>query len=292
MYKPFGNGVQLDTLYGEGLHIIPPWNDLTKYEFRIQKDTFLVKVLTQDGMYIDIQAAIHFRPDTSRLALLHEHVGPNYKQRIVLPLVIRNTREIFGRYRHQQIYTEEEYIEDLVIRESIYDLKARYVTLLDIPFHYIQLPKTLSDAIEDKLRHEQVVKKYDYMIAVARKEAIRKQIEALGIRDFQRTVTEGITQDYLIYKGIKATLDLAKSNNSKVVVIGNSKNGLPLILDTKSNDMSDWISTSDSARSANRSAAKSAGSNIANTTTDADFSPDSMNSRINAKVDSLMNWFN
>ena len=292
MYKPFDKGVQLDTLYGEGLHAIFPWNDLTKYEFRIQKDTFKVDVLTEDGMYIDVQAAIHYRPDTSRIAMLHEHIGPDYLMRVVRPIVIKNTREIFGRYRHQQIYNEEEYIQDQVIRESIFDLKARYVTLLDIPFHYIHLPKALSDAIEDKLMHEQIVKKYDYMIASERKEAIRKQIEAVGIRDFQRTVTQGITQDYLIYKGIKATLDLATSKNAKVVVIGNSKNGLPLILDTKSNNLDDWISSSDSLRSRKFDTGlpgKPDNMDPYNQESNTPSGlPESTQKNINAKVDSLM----
>lgn len=249
IFKPFKNGVQIDTLYGEGLHVIYPWNEITKYELRIQRDTFKVKVLSEDGMYIDVEASLHYRPDSNRIALLHQKIGPDYLLRVVRPIVISNTREIFGRYRHQQIYMEEEYIEEQVIRESIYDLKSRFVTLLDIPFHKIELPKMLTDAIEDKVKHEQIVKKYDFMIQAERKEAERKQIEAVGIREFQRTVSQGITKDYLIYNGIQATLDLAKSNNAKVVVIGNSKNGLPLILDTKSENLNDWINGTDNDRS-------------------------------------------
>jgi len=69
-----------------------------------------------------------------------------------------------------------------------------------------------------------------FVLQKEKQEADRKRIEAQGIRDFQQTVTQGISQQLLEWKGIEATEKLADSNNAKVVIVGNAKNGLPLIL--------------------------------------------------------------
>ena len=93
----------------------------------------------------------------------------------------------------------------------------------------IKLPATLKAAIEAKQQAEQDAQRMNFVLQKERQEAERKRIEAQGISDFQRIVTLGISQQLLEWKGIEATMEIAKSQNAKVVVIGNPKNGLPVI---------------------------------------------------------------
>jgi prohibitin 1 len=98
------------------------------------------------------------------------------------------------------------------------------------PMRRLTLPAKITAAIEDKLSADQESQRMTFVLTKEKQEADRKRLEAQGIADFQRIVTEGISDKLLQWKGIEATQDLAKSQNSKIVVIGNSKNGLPLIL--------------------------------------------------------------
>jgi len=109
-------------------------------------------------------------------------------------------------------------------------LGPRGVTTESILLRDIQLPQTLRSSIESKQQAEQEALAMNFRLQKEKQEAERKRIEAAGIRDFQQIVAQGISAQLLEWKGIEATETLAKSPNTKVVVIGNPKNGLPLIL--------------------------------------------------------------
>jgi hypothetical protein len=113
------------------------------------------------------------------------------------------------------------------------------ISLVDILINKIYLPQRFIDAIDSKLEQAQVVQEYEYRVDREALESERKRVEAEGIRSFQEIVTPAISESYLRWRGIEATLKLAQSPNSKVVVIGNSATGLPLILDTATNEAID-----------------------------------------------------
>ncbi len=232
IFRPFGGGV--DTVHpplSEGVHLVAPWNKVYVYNIRQQQLFESMKVLSQDGLDIKLDASIWFQPVVKDLAKLHKYRGRNYVDDVLKPAVRSATRAVVGRYTPEQIYsTKREAIQQEIYDETKKLLDKQYVQLNKVLVRDVTLPPTIKTAIERKLKQQQEALEYEFKLQKEKKEAERKRIEAEGIRDFQHIVTEGISDKLLRWKGIEATLKLAESNNSKVIVIGSGKDGLPIIL--------------------------------------------------------------
>lgn len=228
------SGTQIDTVYTEGTHLIWPWNVMYIYELRLNRVDAMVPVLSTDGLEIDIDVSIRYRPVSKSVPQLHKEVGPDYVNRIIVPEVVTAVREVMGKYRPEQLYTLRtvEMQREIVSRAAL-QVQDRFVIIDDVLIKRIVLPTVVQAAIQSKLRQEQEALEYAFRLDKERAEAERKRIEAGGIADFQRIVSLGLTPAYLNYKGIEATLELSRSPNSKVVVVGSGPNGLPLILNTE-----------------------------------------------------------
>jgi regulator of protease activity HflC (stomatin/prohibitin superfamily) len=236
LFKRFDGGTQLNRVYGEGIHYIFPWDEMTVYNVRIQHHMKEFEVLSANGLKIKVQASIRYRPFLDNLPDLHQQVGVEYADRIVYPEVESVIRQIFGQYLPEDIYSSQKFIIQNTVENAIFEVSERFVDLDELLITRIILPDMIVNAIEQKLEKEQVALGYQFRLDSERLEAERKRIEAEGIRDFQNTIAEGLTENYLRFRGIEATLKLAESQNSKIVVIGGGKDGLPIILDGTSNE--------------------------------------------------------
>jgi regulator of protease activity HflC (stomatin/prohibitin superfamily) len=232
IYRPFSGGTDITRTYDEGLHIVAPWNRMVVYDARVQQVPDDFRVLSSDGLEINIEVSIRFRPTRADLGLLHKHIGPDYVEKVVKPEVQSQFRFVLGQYRPEEIYTSQGFIVQTVKQGGLAQLADRYIMLDDLLLKAVRLPLPVAQSIESKLRAQQLALEFDYRLETEAKEAQRKRIEADGIRAFQEIITAGgITESYLRFRGIQATLELAKSPNAKVIVIGGGKDGLPLILD-------------------------------------------------------------
>lgn len=230
-FKRFMGGTEIGRTYGEGIHFIYPWNSMTVYNVRVQKVEREFEVLSVNGLKIQVQTTMRYRPYYDNLPELHKNVGPDYVERIVIPEVAATIRQIFGQYLPEEIYASKRFIIQNTVQNAIFEVSERFVELDELLITKITLPDQIVQAIENKLEREQIALGYEYRLLSENLEAERKRIEAGGIRDFQNIISEGITENYLRFRGIEATLELARSNNSKVVVIGGGQDGLPIILD-------------------------------------------------------------
>jgi prohibitin 1 len=231
LFKKFGGGLDKETVYDQGFHIIAPWNTMHVYDVRF-KDTFeKMEVLSKNGLSIKIDLSFRYQPVASQIGYLHDNIGKDYLERIIKPEIRSVTREVIGNYLPEELYsTKREVIEDEIYASTKKAIEAKYLFLDAILIRDVTLPQTLRAAIEQKLKQEQESLEYEFKIDKARKEAERKEIEALGISEFQKIVTRTITPQLLKWKGIEATQEISKSPNSKVVVIGNGDGDLPIIL--------------------------------------------------------------
>lgn len=226
------SGTEIDKVYLEGTHFIWPWNKIYIYDLRVQKVDTKVPVLSTDGLEINIDVTIRYRAEERTLPQLHQQVGPDYADRIVLPHVVSAVREVFGKYRPEQLYTlRTDDVHDQLMTRASKGTRERFTLIDDVIISRIELPESVQNAIQAKLAQEQEALAYEYRLVTEQREAQRKKIEATGISDFQKAVTPGITQQYLQWRGIEATLELAKSNNAKLVIVG-GRDGLPIILNT------------------------------------------------------------
>ena len=230
LYRWLGEGTVIDTVYREGLHVILPFNKMYIYTVRKQQFTESIDVLTVDGLTVRVKYTARYYLDKDTLPLLHQRVGPAYVNVVIRPEVRSVIRTLFGQYKPEEMYTSQKAIQLRVSEQAKIRLSSRFVALDEVPIEAITLPSKISDAIEDKLVQQQREAEYLYRIAIAQKEAERLRIESAGLRLYNETVNGSLTPAVLKWQGIKATQELAKSPNAKVVVIGAGSAGLPLIL--------------------------------------------------------------
>jgi regulator of protease activity HflC (stomatin/prohibitin superfamily) len=218
-------------VYGEGVHLIAPWNKLTTYDVRTQDRKEVLHILTNNGLSVSLEASIRYRPVRDELARLHGELGPEYFEVILAPVVRSEARKVGGRYAPEEIYSSKrEVVEKEVVEEVRRAVAGKHIELEAILIRDVDLPENIKRAISEKLEEEQKALKMEFTLARERQEAERKRIEAQGIADFQKIVATGISPELLRWKGIEATEKLASSGNAKVVVIRSPKEGLPLIL--------------------------------------------------------------
>jgi regulator of protease activity HflC (stomatin/prohibitin superfamily) len=230
----------------EGVHVIWPWNKFYTYDLRLQNRKETYAVVSQDGLHFDMDLNFRWHVIKDAVVILNQEIGPDYIDRLLIPEIGSVLRRMAANYTAEAIYTtERNLIQQLVFAEvtdeshpnglgvATSDSDGIHTIILsDILITRIDLPENIQQAIERKLSEAELVKEYAFRVEREELESQRKAIEAEGIRLFQETVAPAITDSYLAWRGIEATLELAKSNNAKVIVIGNSETGLPLILDT------------------------------------------------------------
>lgn len=231
IFKKFSGGLDKEHVYGQGFHVIAPWNSMIVYDMREQIREETMDVLSSDGLPITIDISVRFNPVPEKLGYLHEEIGPDYAEKIVKDVVRSASREVIGKFTPEEVYSSKRDSVRFGIEHMVENtLRAKYIELKAVNLRSIKLPATIEQAIQTKLVQQQEKEQYEFRIAKERKEAERKHIEAEGIKAFQEIVNQGLSDPYLRWKGIEATLSLSESQNSKVVIIGSGKDGLPIIL--------------------------------------------------------------
>jgi len=232
VFKSFGGGTSKEVL-NEGLHVMPIWNSVIPYDMRVHEMKEQLTVISSNGLTMQVDASIRYRPETNELFELQTTIGPEYDQKVIGPVVRSEARKVFGRYQPEEIYsTKREEIERQIYDEVLKALKGKHVVVEAILVRDVLLPETIKTAIADKLAEEQRSQKMKFTLDKERQEATRKKVEADGIATYQSIVRQGLTAEYLQWKGIEATQAIALSPNTKVIIVGGGKAGLPVILQT------------------------------------------------------------
>jgi regulator of protease activity HflC (stomatin/prohibitin superfamily) len=231
LFKTFGDGVEKDRPYTEGFHLIAPWNKMIKMEVRQQQVMEKMAVLSSNGLEISVDVSVWHQPIFTKLPSLYQEKGVDYIERVVRPAIRSATRSVIGRYTPEEIYSSKrDVIQEEINIETKKILDKQYVQLNEVLVRDIMLPPTIKAAIENKLKQEQESLEYEFKLEKARKEAERQRIDAEGKAKANEILSASLTDKILKEKGIEATLELAKSPNAKVVVVGSGKDGLPIIL--------------------------------------------------------------
>ncbi|MDP7089124.1 MAG: prohibitin family protein [Dehalococcoidia bacterium] len=230
LYRPLTSGTITDYVYPEGLQVLFPLNKMTIYDTRVQVIQHDLTVLTNRGLPITLKLAIRFRPIYELVGVLHQQVGVDYPKKIILPQIESVLRRRIGQHSPEEIYTNKEGVLSNIIALAIEEVGQKFVEVDEIIIRTVELPKPVRTAIEEKLIYEQRHLAYKFRLEQEKQEAERKRIEALGIMVYQDIISSTLDENLLRWQGIQATLEIAKSENSKVVVIGSGEQGLPIIL--------------------------------------------------------------
>jgi len=248
LWKRFHHGTVLDPrdLKDEGLHLILPWDELFLYDLRIKSITESYSAISKDGVNMIASLNIRYRLKRDTIPTLHQVIGPDYLK-LVGPGIASHMREVISQYNAEEVYsTARNQIQDKIRETTVgrlsdkmmegegptsYSVSMReLVTIYDTLLFGIELPLPVVAAINRKAEQYYVAEEYKFRIEREKRETERKRIEAEGIRDFQHTVSQGISDSYLRWRGIEATVQLSQSTNSKIVMIGGGKDRLPIIL--------------------------------------------------------------
>jgi regulator of protease activity HflC (stomatin/prohibitin superfamily) len=219
---------------GEGIHLMSPLKSVQKLSVQTQSVKETANTPSNEGLILELDTSLLFRLDRTKAAEVYQTVGENYAEKIVEPTLRAAIRSSTSAHTANALYTNaRELVQQQLSEELTKQLAARGVIVEAVLLRDVRLPAMLKSSIEAKQQAEQDALRMNFILQKERQEAERKRIEAQGIADFQKIVAQGISPQLLEWKGIEATEKLALSNNSKVVVIGNPKNGLPLVLEPK-----------------------------------------------------------
>jgi len=233
VFKKYTSGLDVDNVLHEGLNLVAPWNDVMIFEIAEQQIEETMDVLSQDGLAISIDVSLRFRPNPVRIGYLYRAFRDEYISNLVRPELRSAVRRIVGQYTPEELYsTKRQEIETLIQDKTREILAQNEVELKALLFRSIKLPTPIQRAIEEKLSADQKAQKYNYLIEQEKKEAERRRIDAEGKAAANKILSASLTDKILKEKGILATEALATSPNSKIIVIGGGKDGLPIILNT------------------------------------------------------------
>lgn len=227
-------GIVSDNTLKSGINFVNPLAKVIKFSIKTQEIKEDMDVPSKEGLTVGLEISVLFHLNPEKASLVYKTIGENYSQIILIPNFRSVCRGVTASYEAKALYTSErEQLAQLIRDELSNVVRERGITIESTPLRKVILPEGLSKAIEAKLQAEQESQRMQFILQKEEQEAQRKRIEAKGIADFQDIVTRGISEPLLRWKGIEATEKLAQSNNTKIVIIGAGKDGLPIILDTK-----------------------------------------------------------
>lgn len=231
VFRKYTSGLDVENVRTEGLNIIAPWNDLITFEVAEQQIEETMDVLSVDGLSISLDVSIRFRPKANEIGYLYKSFRDQYVNNLIRPELRSAVRRIIGQYTPEELYaTKRQEIETAIQQSTHAILDSNHVELTALLFRSIKLPETIKVSIEEKLKADQESQKREYLQEIAEKDAEIQITQAKGKAEANRILSASLTDKILKEKGIQATQELANSPNTKIVVIGNGEDGLPLIL--------------------------------------------------------------
>jgi regulator of protease activity HflC (stomatin/prohibitin superfamily) len=233
IFYKWGSGLDIENTYEEGLNFVAPWNDMIRFDVSEQKLEETMDVLSSDGLTIQVDVSIRYNPVPEKVGYLFKSFKMNYSDNLVRQELRSAVRKIIGRYTPEELYsTKREEIETSIRQATLDILDENYVELQALLIRSVRLPQAIMNAIESKLKEEQEQLAYQFRLEKEKSEAERKRIAAEGEAKANSIINSSLTPSLLRMRGIEATQEVAKSPNSKVIIIGGGDGGLPLILNS------------------------------------------------------------
>jgi prohibitin 1 len=214
-----------------GINLVNPFARIVRMSVKTQEAKEVMDVPSKEGLTVQLEVSVLYHLDPEKAAEVYKTVGVDYESVILQPQFRSVTRGVTAGYEARALYTSErEQLAHAITGEVTKLVGPRGIVVESTPLRKLTLPARLAAAIEEKLGAEQESQRMQFVLSKEQQEAERKRIEAQGVADFQRIVSQGISDQLLKWKGIEATLKIAESQNSKVVIVGAGKEGLPIIL--------------------------------------------------------------
>jgi len=234
--------VNSDVLYS-GLNIVNPLNEVTTFDVKTLNYTMsgvndeggaaaddAIRVLSADGLEVIIDLSVLFKVKPSSAPEILRTIGTDYLDKIVRPIARTAIRDNAVAYDAVALYSSKrDEFQNKIFQTINKSFISRGLELEQLLVRNITLPASVKTTIESKINAEQDAQKMTFVLQKERQEAERKRVEAQGIADYQKILSTGLSDKQLQYETIKAQKEIALSPNTKVIIMGNSKNA-PIIL--------------------------------------------------------------
>ncbi|WP_424964294.1 prohibitin family protein [Ekhidna sp.] len=233
LFKTLSGTLEKDNIIGPGWNMKAPWNEVYIYEVSENKIEETMDVLDKNGLNISVDVTVRFHPKYDAIGTIQENFRGDYIQRLVIPEARSIVRQVMGRYTAEEIFSTKRPEVEASIKEEtrqVLGAPGNEVEMKSLLIRSIKLPEQIKTAIENKLKQEQEALAYQFRLDKEKSEAERKRIAAEGEAAANKIINSSLTPELLRMRGIEATMDIANSPNSKVIVIGGGDDGLPLIL--------------------------------------------------------------
>ncbi len=227
-----------------GLNFINPLVKVTTFDIKTQNYTMAgthdegdlrgddaIRCLSSDGLEVILDVTVLYKVIPTKAPDIYQEIGTDYKNTIVRPITRTKIRDNAVYYLAVDLYSaKRDEFQEKVFTSVERSFKQRGMILEQLLVRNITLPPSVRETIESKINAEQEAQKMQFVLQKETQEAERKRLEAQGIADYQKIVNQGLSDKLLQYEMIKAQKELALSGNSKVIVMGGGKNGVPFIL--------------------------------------------------------------
>lgn len=233
-WRPLGKGLATDKIYSNGVVWHWPWNGVVDYNTQWQTFNENVSILTEDELHIDMTVSITVRPMVSELPQLELEVGANYYEKVIKPEFVSLVRNVFSAYKYNAVSPKSPEIETTIFNRMVAITKGKHLEFNNVTVKHVEYPVAVTSAVDKKLAVQQAIEQKDYEIKIAEKNAEIQRILAKGQRDAQQIIDAGLSQRYLQYKALEVQDKLTTSPNTKFYFVPMGKDGVPVILDTKS----------------------------------------------------------
>lgn len=232
LFRRFGGGLDLTKTYTPGFQVLAPWNTMFVYNVRERGVEEKMEVLSSNGLNIKLDITLRVNPIFDKIGELHEQFGEGYISSLVIPEARSSVRKVIGQFTPEELYSSKRNeVQKLIQDDLVTALGNNFIDLRATLIRDIELPVKVRAAIEDKLEAEQSSLKYEFILTQERQEAERRIIAATAKAESNRILNASLSANILRDRGIEATLELANSANTKVIVVGgDGSGGLPLIL--------------------------------------------------------------
>jgi len=225
LYRTFFGGTVTTRVYTEGIQFVWPFDKMYVYNARVQEVPHEFYVLTKNGLKVHLHLSIRYRPEYKLIGVLHQQVGKEYVNIVVIPEIENVLRVLIGQLNAEEVYTTKQSLIEKAISGAIEQIAKRYVEVDNVIIKKMKLPDSVEAAIRDKLEEKHRADAYQFILEREKHEKERKRIEAEGLERFHKALSPEI----LHWMGIRATEKFAESEGKTTIIVGAGKSGLPVI---------------------------------------------------------------
>jgi len=280
LYRTFFGGTVTTRVYPEGIQFIWPWDKMYIYNARVQETPHEFDVLTENGLKVHLDLSIRYRPEYKLIGVLHQQVGEDYVNIVVIPEIENVLRVLIGRLNAEEVYTTEQSLIEKAISGAIEQIAQRYVKVDNVIIKKMQLPDSVQKSIRNKIEQKHIADAYKFRLEREKREKERKRIEAEGLERFHKA----LSPEVLHWMGIQATQKFAESEGKTTIIVGAGKSGLPVIGALPLGAFTEFIPEPDKSGKSSENTAKPEPDNTAGTSLNAAKEPKASE---NQETDSL-----